>query len=210
MSETTNDIERDFMVLVCQDDKAFLEAINRSVPVSVFQNKDNKDLLTLLRQYFRRYNVLPTNEELIVFARTADGISDAQREKSTLYYQELLVEDKPNTSISTLIDALFNLYKKEAAKQIALRLADEKNQQNMGETLDKMIADFTRIKNMGNKEESIADYKSNVEERAVKYQRAKDRKNSGGMLYCFPTLNRITGGQDKGTLWIIRGRSESG
>ena len=210
MSETTNDIERDFMVLVCQDDKAFLEAINRSVPVSVFQNKDNKDLLTLLRQYFRRYNVLPTNEELIVFARTADGISDAQREKSTLYYQELLVEDKPNTSISTLIDALFNLYKKEASKQIALRLADEKNQQNMGETLDKMIADFTRIKNMGNKEESIADYKSNVEERAVKYQRAKDRKNSGGMLYCFPTLNRITGGQDKGTLWIIRGGPKAG
>lgn len=210
MSEIVNDIEHDFIIIICQMEAAFLESINRGISPKIFSKTENQLLYRLIKKFFTAYKKLPTPEELLTFAQTADGIEKEQKEQSVLYYQELLASDRPNVSIDILIDAMFNNFKKEAASKIALRLADDKNQKYMNSTLDKMIADFTKIKNLGNKEEDIADYKTNAEERAMAYQKAKDRKSSGGLLYCFPTLNRITGGQDNGTLWIIRGGPKAG
>lgn len=202
--------EKSFMVLACQDDKVFLDAINRGVSTKILTNEQNKDLYLLLRKYFKHYKKLPTPDELVLFSNTADGVSKEQKERSVLLFQELLISDRPDISGDVCIDSLFQTYKRNAAKEVALRLADEKSQQFIDNTLSAMVADLTKIKNAGNKEEDIVDYKKTADTRLTQYQSAKDRKNSGGLLYCFPTLNRITGGQDRGTLWIIRGGPKAG
>lgn len=210
MSDATNEIEQSLITLICQDEVSFLEVINRSVTSKLFEKEENKNLYILLRKYFKQYKKLPTAEELVVFTQTADGITQAQKERSILYYQELLAEDKPDADVSIIIDALFNHYKRTESKKIALQLADDKNQNHINKTLETLVSDFTKLKNLGNKDEDISDYKKNCDRRFQKYLAARERKNSGGLLYCFPTLNRITGGQDAGTLWIIRGGPKAG
>jgi archaellum biogenesis ATPase FlaH len=210
MSDEQSVFEKSFMILICQDDKIFLDAINRGVSTKVLIEERNKSLYLLLRKYFKHYKKLPTPEELVIFSNTADGVTKEQKERDVLLYQELLVATRPDISGTVCIDSLFQIYKRNAAKDVALRLADEKNQQFIDSTLDKMVTDLTKIKNAGNKEEDIVDYKVTASERIQKYQQAKERKNSGGLLYCFPTLNKITGGQDRGTLWIIRGGPKAG
>lgn len=210
MSDALNDIEHSLLVLLCQSEPDFLETINRGVKPKLLSNEDNRSLYLLLRKYFKHYKHLPTKEELLIFAQSADGVDAVQKERSVLYYQELLAEDKPNVSVETCIDALFNSFKRVESKRLALKLADDNSQKFIDHTLETLVSDFTKLKNLGNKEEDISDYKTNTNERLMKYQQAQARKNSGGMLYCFPSLNRITGGQDKGTLWIIRGGPKAG
>lgn len=210
MSSDTNVFEKSFMVLICQDDKIFLDAINRGVNTKLLTDPRNQSLYLLLRKYFKHYKRLPTPDELVLFSNTADGVTKEQKEQDVLLFQELLCSPKPDISGVVCIDALFQNYKRIAAKNVALRLADENSQKFIDNTLDKMVSDLTKIKNAGNKEEDIVDYKATNSDRIRKYQLAKERKNSGGLLYCFPTLNRITGGQDRGTLWIIRGGPKAG
>lgn len=210
MSDETNELEHSFMVLICQKDTSFLEAVNRGVSTKILENKDNNSLYLLLRKYHKHYKRLPTAEELLLFAQSADGVDQAQKERSVLYYQELLAAQAPNIDITVCIDSLFKQFKRKESKRIALSLADENNQKFIDNTISNMVSSFTKLKNLGNKEEDISNYKTNTEARLAKYKRAQERKNSGGMLYCFPTLNRITGGQDKGTLWIIRGGPKAG
>lgn len=210
MTSEINTIEQSFMVLICQDETVFLDTVNRGVTSKLLASEQNKSLYLLLRKYFKHYKRLPTSEELVVFSNSADGITKEQKERAVLLYQEYLASEKPEISGDLCIDSIFQLYKRNAAKEVALRLADEKNQAFIDKTLEKMVADLTKIKNAGNKDEEIVDYRNTTDSRLKAYQAAKDRKNSGGLLYCFPTLNRITGGQDRGTLWIIRGGPKAG
>lgn len=210
MSDIVADTEKTFMLLVCKNPVAFLESTNRGVVGRLFTNKDNLNLYKLLWKYHKLYKTLPTPESLYTYAQSASGISEEQKEKSTLYYQELLAEETPDIDITTCIDAMFTLYKRRAAVDLALTLSKEQSKDNIDKTIESLVADFTKLKNLGNKDEDIANYKSNNDERLAKYQAAKARKNSGGLLYCFDTLNKITGGQDPGTLWIIRGGPKAG
>ena len=117
MSEIVNDIEHDFIIIICQMEAAFLESINRGISPKIFSKTENQLLYRLIKKFFTAYKKLPTPEELLTFAQTADGIEKEQKEQSVLYYQELLASDRPNVSIDILIDAMFNNFKKEAASQ---------------------------------------------------------------------------------------------
>lgn len=210
MSDIVQDAERKLMILVCQKDLCLLEAINRGINTKLLESEDNKNLFLLLRTFFKQYKKIPSVEELVLFSNASEGIKTEQKTKSVLYFQELLAEGLPNIDVSVCIDSLFYLYKIAHAKEIALRLGEEKNQNHIDKTLNNLISDFTKLKNLGNKEEDISNYKENWEARLEKYRQAQGKNGNSGLLYCFPTLNRITGGQDAGTLWIIRGGPKAG
>lgn len=50
MADALNDIEHSLMVLICQSEPAFLEAINRGVSPKLMSGIDNKPLYLLLRK----------------------------------------------------------------------------------------------------------------------------------------------------------------
>lgn len=210
MGSIYDEAERKLVIILSQVEKAVLKALDKGLTPEVFNEVNHRDFYDLLKRYYMKYHVMPKPEEFTLFAQTAAETNENQRERISLFFQELLAEELPDTEAEVLIDAVIRVYKTKKSRDLAMTLSKDQSEDNIDATLDKMISGYTRLKNMGTTGELISDYKTNNSERMARYDLVKARKQDTGLLYCFPTLNRITGGQDSQTLWVVRGGPKAG
>ncbi len=210
MGTIYEEAERKLIIRLAKDEKAVLKALDKGLTRSVFKEQKHNDFFDLLKRYYNKYHAMPSPEEFTLFAQTAAETNENQRQVIPLFFQELLVEETPAEDPDVLIDAIVRVYKTKKSRDLALILSKEQSEDNIDATLDKMITGYTKLKNMGSAGELISDYKTNNNERLARYEAVKARKQDTGLLYCFPTLNRITGGQDNQTLWVVRGGPKAG
>ena len=206
-----DDAEKSLITKIVNKEESLLKAIDKGIVPDVFLQQENRDLYDLLKKFFIKYRRVPNTQELVLFSSSDTTISKEQKEKSPLYFQELLANDTPiDASDDLLIDSLVSVYKANKAKQIALTLAKDGAEEKIDSTIDKMIAGYTKLKNIGTSGELVVDYKEDAADRLARYEKVKLKQQDTGLYYCFPTLNRITGGQDRQTLWVVRGGPKAG
>lgn len=205
-----DDAERKLIIRLVQDEKAILKALDKGLTPEVFKDENIRDLYDMVKRYYAKYHVMPQPEEFTLFCQTAASTRENQRKKTPLFFQEVLAEDLPEQETEVLIDAIIRVFKTKKARDLALTLSSDQSEENIDATLDHLVSGYTKLKNMGTSGELIADYKENNNERLARYEAVKARKQDTGLLYCFPTLNRVTGGQDNKTLWVVRGGPKAG
>lgn len=204
------DAERKLIIRISQEETSILKALDKGLIGDVFTDPLLKDFFELYKRFYIKYRKPATPEEFTLFAQTASDTTDTQKEKCPLFFQELLTEELPEQETDVLIDAIVRVYKTKQARELALTLASDKSEENIDKTIDNLVSSYTRLKNMGSSGEMVTDYRENNLDRWKRYEAVEARKQDTGLLYCFPTLNRITGGQDNKTLWVVRGGPKAG
>lgn len=202
--------EQKLIIQLAHDEKAVLKALDKGLISDVFQKEESKSFFDMLKRFYDKYHKVPTPEEMTLFSQTGDKLTEEQRKRTAIYFQELLTEDVPTEDTDVLLDAVISVYKTKAARNIALTLASDKSEDNINQTLEGLVSKYTKLKQMGESGELISDYNENNNERKARYLAVKERQQDTGLYYCFPSLNRVTGGQDNKTLWVVRGGPKAG
>ena len=204
------DAEGQLIVKLATEEQSLLKALDKGLSGSVFSSEDNKNLFIVLKRFYLKYHKMPNHEELMLFVQTDGRSTDWQKEKTTLYYQLTITQDPCDKDVDVLLDAVIKVYKVKRSREIALALASDSADKNIDKTIDGLINDFSKLKTMGSTGEMVINYKEDAAERIARYDAVKARNEDTGMYYCFPTLNKITGGQDNKTLWVVRGGPKAG
>lgn len=202
--------ENQLIIRIAQEEASILKALDKGLVADVFENSDNKNLYSVLTRFYLKYHKMAMPDELLLFTQTDVSMSVEQKKKTPIFYQSILIADLPSQNIDVLIDAVVTVYKTKKAREVALTLANEKADKNIDSTIEEMVNNFTKLRNMGTTGEMVINYKEDASERIARYNEVKARKQDTGLYYCFPTLNKITGGQDSKTLWVVRGGPKAG
>lgn len=205
-----DDAEDKLIIKLARDEQSLLKALDKGLVATVFEKEENRNLFTVLKRFYLKYHKLPLPDELMLAVQTDGKATKEQKEKSTLQFQVILAAEIPEQDTDVLVDAVISVYKGKKAREVALRLSKDDADRNIDATMDEMVNDLTKLRNMGSTGEMVVNYKEDASERINRYNAVKARQQDTGLYYCFPTLNRITGGQDSKTLWVVRGGPKAG
>ena len=202
--------ESQLIVKLVQEEASLLKAINKGLTSGVFENEGYRNVYSVVCKFYNKYHKMPTADGLMLVAQTDGSFTEEQKSRTTLDFQELLIQDLPEQDTDVLIDAAINVYKTKQARKIALKLSSDKADKDIDGAMAEIVNDFTKLRNMGTTGEMVVNYQEDYSERLARYDAVKAKKEDTGLYYCFPSLNRITGGQDSKTLWVVRGGPKAG
>lgn len=203
-------LERRFIISIIHKEEALLYARNKGFKPDMLTDVHFSNLADAFIKYYDAYHKLPDAGSFALFVQTLNKSNQEQRLRSGLLYQELLIEDPDTDEYRVIVDAVIKTYKANTTKSLILSLQNNYNALHIDEALNTLAEKTAALRDLGSAEELVSEYTARAQERIQHYEDIKNKKYETGLLYNFPTLNRVTGGQDKRTLWVIRGGPKAG
>ena len=211
MQESDNTgLERRFTICVIHKEEALLYARNMGFKPKMLAEQQYRDLVDGVIKYYDTYHKIPDVSAFSLFLQTLNKSNLEQRSRSGLLFQELLIEEPDTDEYRVVVDAIMRTYKANELKRLVLSYQNNYNALHIEDTLNALAEKTAELRDLGTAEELISEYTARAQERIKHYEDVKNKKYETGLLYNFPTLNRVTGGQDRRTLWVIRGGPKAG
>lgn len=205
-------IEKKLLALCLRDRKNLLEAMQRNVKAEFFTLSETQAFYKILLWFHKNYPieigpVIPSQDALLG-AINQSTLPEALRGTIPVLYIELnaLTVVEP---IAFLFDCLVKEYKERSLRNMLAGVVDDLDGKRTDETILKIKKTLAGFESFGVVDSKEGDYRDNTEERTNIYNIAKTSPIIG-IPYGFQTLDAVTGGHQKGELWVVCGFLKSG
>jgi len=205
-------IEKQLLALCLKDKSVLLESVQRNIRAEFFTLSETQAFYKILLWFNKNYPmeagpVIPSQEALLG-AVNQSTLPEILRGTIPVLYIELnaLTVVEPS---AFLFDCLVKDYKEKTLRTMLAGVVDDLDGKRTDETILKIRKTLASFESFGVADSKEGDYRDNIEERTNLYNTAKTCPITG-IPYGFQTLDSVTGGQQKGELWVVCGFLKSG
>lgn len=201
-------MEKKLLAYCIKDKKYTLELIQKKIESSYFADDTAGTLFKILCWFFREYDCLPTKEALLE-ALNQSTLTDSLKGTVPVLFIELqaLVVVEP---FNFILDVFLKDYKERELRKTLMSVVDVINSGRIEEAISHTQRTLSTLSLIGSNDVREGDYRDSVTDRLNYYEKVKEGKIPQGILYGYPSLDSITGGQLSGELWIVMGLMKHG
>lgn len=200
-------MERDLLSLLLKNTAVAIKCLEAGIKSVIFEDSKNAMFFKTIMAYFSNYRVIPTEDTYIKFLEILQLDPEMKRVLPIIYAD--VSSYNTDKQLDFVIDYLIKQYKTRAIKDLLRTELDNLVPESIEDASATINRGISKIRSFGVMEGSEGDFRFCGDEALDIYDKAKTT-GVVGLRYGFPTLDRKTGGQGVGELWIVMGYMKAG
>lgn len=206
-----NDIEKNILSTLNSDPSFFNNCQKRNISKKMFLYPECKWLYDIITYHNESYGQVLKSDSLQTLLQQSTKIPEQSKQSISVLFEELK-QLQPASNFDLLLDGFFEYYKFNSVKQVFSKAVESLSEGKVGNTicqtqseLGKLERELSPVTNAsGFFKEDIVNITSEIADRLQNPDKYK------GVLIGIPTIDRATGGLQKGSVSLIIGSQKSG
>lgn len=196
-------IEKAVLSHLLKDPKKLVVISEKHIGDKFFSLDSTKIIFRMISWFNQTYNTSLDDTTVDYLLKNSKYDERQKIEALALYKELVLLDDKSNFDF--LLDGLMTEYKTGLVKSTLMETVSMMEQKDTKKALDVMRKGLSSIESLNYLNRDKGDARSDIEVRQKQFDDAKLGIKQDSVLLGFPSLDRVTGGIQKGELWTLSG-----